>query len=219
MLTRRSLLGAALPIVGAESRSLFDGVSIQGWRAVGAGEFPRRSWSVGDGCLKACVSKPAFQDIRTVEVFEDFEFVFEWKIAPNGNSGVKYLIYREDVWKPAGSSEFHARGRGFEYQIADGTSARKDLEAAGGLYEFEAPSQLNARPVGEFNEARILRRGAAIEHWLNGVRVVGLRLDSPEMRERMRSRRVPTDLPQRTPIVLQNHGSEAWFRRVRIRSL
>ena len=183
---------------------------------MGDGEFPTRSWTIDDGCLKALVSKPTFQDIRTVEMFEDFELEFEWKITPNGNSGVKYVIYREDVWKPPGSNEFHARGRGWEYQIADGTSARKDLEAAGGLYEFQAPSQLNARPAGEFNEARIVRRGAAIEHWLNGVRVVQLRWDTPEMRERMRGRQVPTDLPRRTPIVLQNHGSEAWFRRVKI---
>ena len=219
VLTRRSLLGVALPLMGAESRSLFDGASTKGWRAVGDGEFPSRSWSVDDGCLKALVSKPAFQDIRTVDVFEDFELEFEWKITPNGNSGVKYLIYREDVWKPAGSNEFHARGRGFEYQIADGTSARQDLEAAGGVYEFQAPSRLNARAAGEFNEARIVRRGAAIEHWLNGVRVVELRLDTPEILERMRSRKVPTELPQRTPIVLQNHGFEAWFRRLNIRSL
>lgn len=205
--------------MGAESSSLFDGVSIQGWRAVGNGEFPSRSWRVEDGCLKALVSKPTFQDIRTVEMFEDFALEFEWKITPNGNSGVKYLIYREDVWKATGSNEFHARGRGFEYQIADGTSARKALEGAGGLYEFQAPSQFKARSVGEFNEARIVRRGAAIEHWLNGVRVVETRLDTPEIMERMRSRKVPTDLPRRTPIVLQNHGSEAWFRRVKIRSL
>ena len=78
---------------------------------------------------------------------------------------------------------------------------------------------MKARPPGEFNEARIVRRGAEIEHWLNGVRVLRLRLDTPEMRERMRSRQVPADLPRRTPIVLQNHGSEAWFRRVKIHPL
>ena len=43
-----------------------------------------------------------------------------------------------------------------------------EVEAAGGLYEFQAPSPLNARPAGDFNEARIVRRGAEIEHWLNG---------------------------------------------------
>ena len=218
MLSRRTLLAAA-PFFAAEPRSVFDGESTQGWRAVGGGEFPTRCWTVEDGCLKAKVSLPAFQDIRTVDEFADFDLEFEWKVAPNGNSGVKYLIYREDVWKPAGSTEAHARGRGFEYQIADGTAARKALEAAGGLYEFQAPARLMARPAGEFNKGRIVRRGATVEHWLNGERVVELRLDQPELMERMRSRKVPTELPRRTPIVLQNHASEAWFRRLQIRDL
>ena len=204
--------------MAAAPQPLFDGLSTKGWRAVGGGAFPSRSWVVADGCLKALVTKPAFEDLRTVEEFEDFDLEFEWKISPEGNSGVKYLIYREDVWKAAGSTESHARGRGFEYQIADGAAARKDLEAAGGLYEFQAPSRLMARPAGEFNSARIVRRGAAIEHWLNGVRVVQLRLDTPGMIERMRARKLPAEFPRRSPVVLQNHSSEAWFRHLRIRS-
>ena len=155
--------------MAAGTQPLFDGVSSTGWRAVGGGAFPVHCWSVEDGCLKALVAKPAFQDIRTVD--------------------------------------------------ADGSSARKDLEAAGGLYEFQAPSPRNARPSGEFNTARIIRRGALIEHWLNGVRVVQLRLDAPEVLERMHARKVPAEFPRRTPIVLQNHGSQAWFRHLMIRSL
>ena len=174
---------------------------------------------MADGCLKALVTKPAFQDIRTVEEYADFELDFEWKISADGNSGVKYLLYREDVWKPAGSPEAHARGRGFEYQVADGAAARKATEAAGAMYEFSAATGGQARPVGEFNTGRIVRRGAAIEHWLNGVKVVDVRLDSLEMQARMRERKIPVELPRRTAIVLQNHASEAWFRRLRIRAL
>lgn len=154
-----------------------------------------------------------------MDEFEDFDLEFEWKIAPDGNSGVKYLLYREDVWKPAGSLASHARGRGFEYQISDGISARKPTEASGGIYEFIAPSETQARPAGEFNSGRIVRRGSAVEHWLNGVRVVEVRLDTPEMQARMRARKVPTELPRKTAIVLQNHASEAWFRRLRIQAL
>lgn len=208
-----------MPLLGAGRQSLFDGVSLNGWRAIGNAEFPSPSWTIEDGCLKSVVRKPAFQDLRTVDEFADFELDFEWKIAPNGNSGIKYLIFREDIWKPAGSTEAHARGRGVEYQIADGTAARKVAEASGALYEFQAPSRMNAKPAGEFNTARIVRRSAAIEHWLNGEPVVQLRLDTPEILERMRARRVPADLPARTPIVLQNHGAEAWFRNLRIRAL
>lgn len=219
MIGRRTFLGSVGALLAADSVSLFDGQTTRGWRAVGAADFPVRSWAVEDGCLKALVTKSAFQDLRTVDEYADFELEFEWKIAADGNSGVKYLIYREDVWKPAGSAEAHARGRGLEYQIADGVSARKATEASGAIYEFTEPVGGAARPVGEFNTARIVRLGAHVEHWLNGVRVVEAELDSLEMRGRMRERKVPAELPRRTPIVLQNHASEAWFRRLRIRAL
>jgi hypothetical protein len=215
VISRRTLLAAAVPLGAAGSRSLFDGHSTQGWRAVAGGEFPH-CWTVTDGCLKSLVAKPVFQDIRTIEEFADFEFEFEWKIAPSGNSGVKYLIYREDSWSPPGTTQRHARGRGFEYQLADDAVAKNDLETSGALYEFLAPVRRNARPIGQFNQARIVRQGASVEHWLNGIRTVKVQLDAPETLERMRQRKVPTDLPQRTPIVLQNHSSEAWFRNLRI---
>jgi hypothetical protein len=220
VLSRRIFLAAAAPLLSAEWKSIFDGTTAQGWRCVGKHtDFPTHSWTIDSGCLKALVTKPTFQDIRTVGEFEDFELEFEWRIAPGGNSGVKYLIYQEDEWTPPGATGMHARGRGFEYQIADDAAMKSDLDIAGALYEFQAPTRRAARPVGDFNTARIVRHGPLIEHWLNGFQVLALRLDSPETRERMRARKVPVDLPKRSPIVLQNHSSEAWFRRLRIRSL
>ncbi len=223
-LTRRSLLTlSALPLLSAPGKSLFDGVTTQGWRGVGTAKFPSRSWTVSDSCLKSEVIKPAFEDIRTVEEFADFELRFEWKIAPGGNSGVKYLIYREDRWKAPGSNEYHARGRGFEFQLAD-DDAEPDAAAhpqsrSGALYGFVAPSRRVTNPVGEFNTARIVRRGMAVEHWINAVRVLHIRLDSADLRERMRARKMPEDFPRRSPIVLQNHSSEAWFRNLQITPL
>lgn len=199
---------------------MFDGQSTRWWRAVGGGPFPAQSWTVQDGCLKALVHKPDFQDIRTEADFGDFELTFEWKIAPGGNSGLKYLIHREDVWQPKGATEGrHARGRGFEFQVADDAVMPKPEEQSGAMYAFLAPTRHTAKPVGEFNHARILRRGAAIEHWLNGDRVLDVRLDAPAIIERMKQRKVPTEIPARTPIVLQNHSSEAWFRHLQIREL
>lgn len=216
-------MGAALPLFGAETRALFDGHSTNGWRAVGGGGFPSRCWTIENGCLKSLVVKPAFQDIRTVAEFTDFQLDFEWKIAPGGNSGVKYLIYLEDRWKADGSEEFHARGRGFEFQLVDDDTEPDALAHAesrsGALYGFLAPTRRSVRPVGEFNTARIVRRGVNIEHSLNGERVLNARLDTPEMAEMMRRRKVPATLPLRSPIVLQNHSSEAWFRNLRIRSI
>lgn len=57
---------------------------------------------------------------------------------------------------------------GFEYQITDDKTnpdARGNPKhAAGALYDMVAPSTAAARPVGEFNLSRIVRRGNHVEH-------------------------------------------------------
>jgi len=223
MISRRCLLPvAALGLRGASNEeALFDGATWRGWRTVaGRRDFPSHCWTVENGCAKALVARGVFEDIRTEEEFGDFELAFEWRIAPGGNAGVKYLIHREDRWQPKGAEGYHARGRGFEYQLADDTAMTGGEQRAGAMYGFQAPARTDvARRVGEFNEARIVRRGAYVEHWLNGVRVIAVDLASGAMQARMRERKVPAELPGRSPIVLQNHASEAWIRRMVIRRL
>ena len=36
------------------------------------------------------------------------------------------------------------------------------------------------KPVGEWNQTRIVAKGAHVEHWLNGVKLVEYELGSPE---------------------------------------
>jgi len=206
---RRALLLGTLPLAAAGWEPLFDGVSTVGWISVNGGEFPALSWRVADGCLLACVQKPTFQDIRTEREFGDFELEFAWRIAPGGNSGLKYLIAKYDTWTPAGAAKPHARARGCEYQIADddgNADARRDpTRGTGSLYASVAATHPPRRPAGQFNESRIVVRRPYVEHWLNGRRVVATRLN--------------TGLPERSAIALQNHSAECWFRSIRIRSL
>ena len=65
--------------------------------------------------------------------------------------------------------------------------------------------------IGEFNHSRILVRGAHVEHWLNGVKVVEFETTTPEV-----GKLNPTSP---SPISLQNHSSETWFRNIRIKPL
>src|SRR5437879_13815294 len=71
---------------------LFDGKSMKGWEDPRLKTPPGDSWTIEDGCLKA-TSKPRIrEDLFSSQTFRDFELVFDWRISPAGNSGVKYRI-------------------------------------------------------------------------------------------------------------------------------
>jgi len=186
---------------------LFDGTTMNGWDDPRMKSPPGDAWSIEDGCLKANRHPQITEDLFTRDTFRDFELVFEWRISPAGNSGVKYRIQnhwfvaphepgapRETFEQSVERSFAHpvserpARGQdyviGFEYQITDDTrngDAKSHIKhTAGALYDMVAPSTPATRPVGEFNTSRILLRGSQVEHWMNGVKVVDSALDSAD---------------------------------------
>jgi hypothetical protein len=204
-------------------RLLFDGKTAAGWQEVTGKTFPAKCWTIEDSCLKVLVRSDGFQDIRTIETFRSFDLQFEWKIRKDGNSGVKYLIQRVDEWTNVSGRQ--ARARGLEYQLADdenADAASDPRRVAGSLYSLIAPSPRIPPRIGEFNHSRLLVRGRHVEHWLNGVKVVEFETTAPEVQELLR-RDLPKgsneDMPLAgtSPISLQNHASETWFRNIKIR--
>src|SRR5262249_15258833 len=73
-------------------RLLFDGKTTDGWRGYRQKAMPA-GWQVVDGALTR-VSQAS--DIVTIDEFGDFELTLEWKVPPNGNSGVHYRVVEED---------------------------------------------------------------------------------------------------------------------------
>src|SRR5687768_7579223 len=67
---------------------LFDGKSLEGWTTA-SGEPVSRGWIVEEGML---VRASRGGTIFTAKEYGDFDLRFEWKIAPRGNSGVKYRV-------------------------------------------------------------------------------------------------------------------------------
>ncbi len=231
--------------------SLFDGKTMAGWDDPRQKTPPGDAWTIDDGCLKANRSPRITEDLFSKDVFRDFELAFEWKVAPGANSGVKYriqdrvfLAHRtmprfEDLVnysignRPAARPD---RGQeyvvGFEYQILD-NARNPDGRAgathqAGALYDIVGPTKDATKPVGEFNESRLVVKGNHVEHWLNGVKVVEADLDSPAAAEHIAHRwgqgtPVTEDMTKQPskdcPISLQNHGGDTWFRNIRIRRL
>lgn len=203
-------------------RLLFDGSTTAGWVEVTGKPFPA-SWTIDKGCLKTIVRKDGFQDIRTVESFGSFELQFDWMLLADGNSGVKYLVQRVDEWtNPAGRQ---ARARGLEYQLADdhnADAASDEKRVAASLYSAIAPNPRITPAIGSFNHSRIVVGKGRIEHWLNGTKVVASEIASAEVQKILRGSRSKKGEPDaplvlESPISLQNHASEAWFRSIKIR--
>ncbi len=214
---------------------LFDGKTLDGWRSYATGQaVPSGGWTVAEGCLKNSkgTGRPGSGsgDILTAEKFTDFDLTFEWRIGAGGNSGVKYFIF--DRKDSRGTKMYEGDdGRsavGHEYQLLDDErhpdASVGAIRQTGSLYSLVAPnSSKKMKPVGEFNQSRILVQGKHVEHWLNGAKIVEYTLESPELAQAIAASKFK-DVPHfgtkfATAILLQDHGEEVWFRNLKIRPL
>jgi hypothetical protein len=194
-------------------RPLFDGGSLSGWRGFKT-PTPPAGWKAVNGEL---VRDGAGGDLVTVEQYADFELRLEWKISKNGNSGIMFRA------GPGGKFPWET---GPEFQVLD-NAGHKDgqspLTSAGSNFAVHAPVRDVTRPVGEWNEARLIARGPHVEHWMNGVKLLEYEIGSPDWDARVKASKFAT-MPgygreSRGYIVLQDHGDVVAYRNVRIKVL
>jgi hypothetical protein len=220
--------GAATGSVAAEANTLtaseksagwkllFDGESLKGWRLYNKKSPPGTGWKVQDGILKK-IAKERGGDVVTEATFDDFDLTWEWRIAPAGNNGVKYLV-----------TEARPSAPGHEYQMIDddghpdGRLGGKRQTAS--FYDVLPPGKNKVlKPVGEWNQSRVLVQGNHIEHWLNGVRVLEYDLGSDTVKAALAASKFK-NAPGfgdkiKGHIMLTDHSDEAWFRNIKIREL
>ena len=72
---------------------LFDGQSLDGWKNYNVPGV--NGWTAQDGCLAASgTGADQMGYIITEKQYDNFELVWEWKIAAEGNSGVLYHVLK-----------------------------------------------------------------------------------------------------------------------------
>jgi hypothetical protein len=194
---------------------LFDGKSTSGWRSFGKDSVI--GWGVEDGNLVAYGQGDSLQgDIITQAQYTNFELSLEWKISPQGNSGIMYHVVENahgSTWET-----------GPEYQIIDNLNYPEKLEnwqTTGANYAMHPPVNAKLRPVGEYNASRILVNGPHVEHWLNGTKVVEFEQWTDDWFKRVKEGKwkdYPSyGLAKTGHIALQHERNKLWFRNIKIR--
>jgi hypothetical protein len=194
--------------------SLFDGKTLNGWRNWKS-QTISPGWAVQDGALARIADGAG--NIITTGQYDDFDLQFEWKVAPKANSGIFFHVVETDDLGLITSPE---------YQILDNAEhpdGRNAKTTAASNYALHAPIRDVTRPVGEWNEGRIIVKDGHVEHWLNGTKVVEYQLDSPEWKQLVAASKFnqwPTyGTRRRGHIALQDHGDPVWYRNIRIKDL
>ena len=196
-------------------RLLFDGRSLEGWRGYRRDAVPDAGWEVKEGTLRT-VAKVKGADLITRDTFRDFELSWEWRIAPGGNSGVKYFV-----------TEARPKSPGHEYQMIDdegypGKLTPRQFTAA--FYDvLPAAADKPLRPAGEWNASRVVVRGMRVEHWLNGRNVLEYELGSEAVKTALAASKFKghEGFGEKIAghVMLTYHQDECWYRSLKIREL
>ena len=206
---------------------LFDGKTFDGWRCISFKDGSKGRWVVSDGALQ--VNKPgednrkAASDLITEDNYENFWLSVDFKIGTGANSGIKYFI-KPGYYGAAASSV------GCEYQVLDDVNhpdakaGRDGNRTVASLYDIIPSDKSNMWfNLGQWNTAWIIVRGAHVEHWLNGTKVVEYDRDSDEFRELVKLSKFNGfegfGTHEQGHILLQDHNDHAQFRNIMIKKL
>ena len=214
---------------------LWDGKTTNGWRGAKLTGFPKAGWSIENGELVVADSGGAESenggDIVTIKKYKDFELQVDFKFTKGANSGIKYFVDTE-LNKGKGSSI------GCEYQILDdaehpdakqGTNGNRTLASLYDLITADAKRYNPDLPLKkrvnkyEWNRARIVVKGADVEHYLNGILVVKYNRSGQQWKDQVTASKYK-DWPnfgeaETGNILLQDHGDQVFYKNIKIKEL
>ncbi|WP_339722496.1 family 16 glycoside hydrolase [uncultured Paraglaciecola sp.] len=206
---------------------LFDGNTLGHFRNYNSEAIGSR-WRVEDGTLhfggKAAdetswQAKEGGDIVITSKPLENYELNLEWKIQHGGNSGIIYNVKeRADLEFPFLS--------GTEMQILDNphhSDGQIVKHRAGDNYDLIESRVVSVLPAGYWNQVRLIVNKGRVEHWLNGYKVVDVKMYTPAWEALIaQSKFKDWEHFAKTPgghIVLQDHGDKVWFRNLKLKEL
>ncbi|MCA9079741.1 MAG: PQQ-dependent sugar dehydrogenase [Planctomycetaceae bacterium] len=197
---------------------LFDGKTTNGWRNF-------KSDGITDGWVvendELIRKEKGAKDILTVDQYDAFELLLEYKISDGGNSGLMFHVTEEanTPWQT-----------GPEVQIQDNVNGH-DPQKAGWLYQLYSPRPVPftdqipdaTRPVGEWNQIYLRISPEQCEIDMNGVRYATFQKGNKDWDARVAESKFSKfplfGKPTKGHICLQDHGNLVSFRNIKIREL
>ena len=175
---------------------LFNGRDFTGWFIL-----PDRGAWVAEAGEIHCLGKPGMPYlIRTVKEYENFEFIAEFNVSKNCNTGIFFHVL----------SAGRESRLGFEAQILDDAGTPPNRTSTGSIYDVVAPKENAMRPAGEWNRYRVLFDWPRCRIWLNDRLVQDTDFSAdPILKYRLRQ----------GVIGLSNHGFPVSYRNIWIKEL
>jgi hypothetical protein len=198
---------------------LFDGKNTTGWHGYNLTVFPD-CWKIEDGTFTMTTQGRAeSQDIITDKVYKSYAFSVDYKLTKAANSGIIFQVAEDTLYK-------FPYETGPEYQIMDQDNWPDSVSVwqyCGANYAMYPPKSKPYNPLGEWNHILLVVNGNNVTHILNGEVIVEYVKNSEEW-IKLRNSGKWAAFPDygkydEGHISLQNHGTQVFFRNIKIKEL
>jgi hypothetical protein len=192
---------------------LFDGQTTHGWMTPTGQPIPTKH--VQDGSLNP---HPCDYMLVHEKVWDDFQLSVDFKISPKCNSGI-FVRTLPLTPRPGKDVGFN----GIEIAVDDTTT--NGFHDTGAIYDLVMPSTNAMKPAGEWNHLLVICDRHEITVELNGKVVTRMNLDEwIEPYRRPDGSQHKFDVaykfhPRKGYIGLQDHGSDCWYKNIKLRPL
>lgn len=186
---------------------LFDGTDLDKWTETSAYEI------TPEGYVRANPDAKYGKNLYTKDEYGDFVYRFEFKLTPGANNGI-------GIRTPI---EGDAAYVGTEIQVLDNDAEvyknLKEYQYHGSAYGIIPAKREGMKPIGEWNSQEIRVQGSKIKVTLNGVVILDGDLAKASASGTVDHKDHPGLKNESGHIGFLGHGSEVFFRNIRINRL